>query len=128
MPAVEPRRRQRLAIRVKCVGLSIRGATKGRVVPMAKRIDVLELARGFSLLSDATRLGILKMLTGGPKNVTALCKGLGLKQPTISHHLGLLRMGRLVIGTRKGKSVVYVTDTASMKALAVGVSQLTPRG
>ena len=95
---------------------------------MAKRIDVLELARGFSLLSDATRLGILKMLPGGPKNVTALCKGLGLKQPTISHHLGLLRMGRLVIGTRKGKSVVYVTDTASMKALAVGVSQLTPRG
>jgi DNA-binding transcriptional ArsR family regulator len=95
---------------------------------MAKRIDLLELARGFSLLSDATRLGILKLLTAGPKNVTALCKGLGLKQPTISHHLGLLRMGRLVIGTRKGKSVVYVTDTASMKALAVGVSQLTPRG
>jgi hypothetical protein len=37
-------------------------------------------------------------------------------------------MGRLVIGTRKGKSVVYVTDTASMKDLAVGIAQLTPRG
>jgi ArsR family transcriptional regulator len=87
----------------------------------------MELARGFSLLSDATRLGILKLLVGSPKNVTALCKGLGLKQPTISHHLGLLRMGRLVIGTRKGKSVVYTTDAASMKELSVGVSKLTPR-
>ena len=94
---------------------------------MAKRIDLSELARGFSLLSDATRLGILKLLTGGPKNVTALCKGLGLKQPTISHHLGLLRMGRLVIGNRKGKSVVYVTDAGSMKDLGIGVGQLTPK-
>ena len=94
---------------------------------MARKVDLLELARGFSLLSDATRLGILKLLTGGPKNVTALCRSLGLKQPTISHHLGLLRMGRLVIGTRKGKSVVYVTDVDSMKELAVGISQLTPK-
>jgi len=93
---------------------------------MATKTGLLELARGFSLLSDATRLGILKLLTGGPRNVTALCKGLGLKQPTISHHLGLLRMGRLVIGSRKGKSVVYVTDKASMKDLAVGISKLTP--
>jgi ArsR family transcriptional regulator len=93
---------------------------------MATKKNLLELARGFSLLSDATRLGILKLLTGGPKNVTALCKGLRLKQPTVSHHLGLLRMGRLVIGSRKGKSVVYVTDKASMKDLAVGIAKLTP--
>jgi hypothetical protein len=44
-----------------------------------------------------------------------------------SHHLGLLRMGCLVIGTRKGKSVIYVCDAASMKALAVGIKKLTPR-
>ena len=74
-----------------------------------------------------SRLGILKMLTTGPKNVTALCKGVGQKQPTISHHLGLLKMGRLVTGTRKGKSVIYVCDAAAMKALAVGLAKLTPR-
>ena len=67
------------------------------------------------------------MLTTGPKNVTALCKGLHQKQPSVSHHLGLLRMGRLVIGTRKGKSVIYVCDAAAMKALAVGIKKLTPR-
>jgi DNA-binding transcriptional ArsR family regulator len=94
---------------------------------MAKRIELAEWARGFAMLADPTRLGILKILSAGPKNVTTLCNTLGLKQPTVSHHLGLLRMGRLVIGTRQGKSVVYVTDGASLKDLAVAIGKLTPR-
>lgn len=85
-----------------------------------------EWARGFSLLSDPTRLGILQELSGGPKNVTALCKALGLKQPTISHHLGLLRMGRLVTGTRAGKSVIYEAEKSNMKDLAGALDKLTP--
>ncbi|HUU90122.1 MAG TPA: metalloregulator ArsR/SmtB family transcription factor [Phycisphaerae bacterium] len=84
-------------------------------------------AQGFGLLSDPTRLGILSLLAKGPKNVTALCKALGLKQPTVSHHLGLLRMGRLVINTRQGKSVVYSTDKANLKALASALAKLMPK-
>ena len=94
---------------------------------MAQRSEVSDLAFGYGLLSDQTRLGILKMLAAGQKNVTALCKGLGLKQPTISHHLGLLRMGRLVIGTRKGKSVIYTVDTAQMKTLGAALAKLTKK-
>ena len=94
---------------------------------MAKTSVLRDLAAGFGLLSDPNRLGILKMLAGGPKNVTALCDGLRQKQPTISHHLGLLRMGRLVIGTRKGKSVVYASDPAALKDLGVAIGKLTPR-
>jgi len=94
---------------------------------MARGTELNDLARGFALLSDATRLGILRALTAGPKNVTALCKAVGQKQPTTSHHLGLLRMGRLVQGTRKGKSVLCVIDRANMKALAAGLAKLTPR-
>jgi ArsR family transcriptional regulator len=90
------------------------------------KADLQEWARGFALLSDPTRLGILAMLADGAKNVTALCDALKLKQPTISHHLGLLRMGRVVVGTRMGKSVVYEADKATMKALSVALSQLTP--
>jgi DNA-binding transcriptional ArsR family regulator len=84
-------------------------------------------SRMFGLLSDATRLRLLKMLSAGPKNVTALCELLGLKQPTISYHIGLLRMGRLVIGTRKGKSMAYTTNSAALKELAAGIGNLTPR-
>ncbi len=94
---------------------------------MTKASELRDLSAGFGLLSDPTRLGILKMLAAGPKNVTALCDGLGLKQPTVSHHLGLLRMGRLVIGTRKGKSVVYVTDASALKTLGAATAKLTPK-
>jgi DNA-binding transcriptional ArsR family regulator len=84
-------------------------------------------AQGFGLLSDPTRLGILALLAKGPKNVTALCKALGSKQPMVSHHLGLLRMGRLVVGTRKGKVVEYSTDKANLKALASALGKLMPK-
>ena len=94
---------------------------------MARSSGLYELACGFGLLSDATRLGILKMLKAGPKNVTALCKALPVKPPMVSHHLGLLRMGRLVIGTHKGTSVIYACNAAAMKALAAGLAKLTPR-
>ena len=96
---------------------------------MAKQreVEIRDQAQGFGLLSDPTRLGILSLLAKGPKNVTALCKALGLKQPTVSHHLGLLRMGRLVINTRQGKSVVYTTDKANLKALASAVGRLMPK-
>ena len=94
---------------------------------MAGKSDVRDQAQGFGLLSDPTRLGILSQLAKGPKNVTALCKALGLKQPTVSHHLGLLRMGRLVINTRQGKSVVYTTDKANLKALASALGKMMPK-
>jgi len=95
-------------------------------ISVAEKAELKEWARGFGLLSDPTRLGVLKTLAGGPQNVTALCKALGLKQPTVSHHLGLLRMGRLVIGTRMGKSVVYNTDKKNLKELASAIAKLMP--
>jgi ArsR family transcriptional regulator len=104
----------------------------GKESAMAKRksttkADLKEWARGFSLLSDVTRLGILSELSKSPRNVTAMCKALKLKQPTISHHLGLLRMGRLVNGERQGKSVVYTADKKALKELATAIGKLTPK-
>jgi DNA-binding transcriptional ArsR family regulator len=94
---------------------------------MAAASALRNLAAGFGQLSDPTRLGILKMLSAGPKSVTALCDGLGIKQPMASHHLGLLRIGRMVVGTRKGKSVVYTADAESLKELAAAIAKLMPR-
>jgi ArsR family transcriptional regulator len=90
------------------------------------KAQLREWARDFKLLGDPTRLGILAELAGGPQNVTSLCKALKLKQPTISHHLGLLRMGRLVNSTRKGKSVEYSADKSNLKAMATALGKLTP--
>jgi ArsR family transcriptional regulator len=58
-------------------------------------------------LSDPTRLRLLAILQEGEQSVTALCDELQLAQPTVSHHLGRLRMARLVANRRAGKQVFY---------------------
>jgi len=86
-----------------------------------------DLAQGFGLLSDATRLGIIAELKKGPTNVTPLCKALKAKQPIVSHHLGLLRMGRLVEARRQGRSVTYTVNKAALKDLAAALAKVTPK-
>src|SRR3954452_7379972 len=69
--------------------------------------ELEQLAGVFRLLSDETRLKIIMLLTDGERNVTSLCEQLGLPQPTVSHHLGLLRMSNLIANRRNGKQVFY---------------------
>jgi len=69
--------------------------------------DLEQLTALFRLLSDKTRLNILLLLAEGERNVTSLCEGLGLPQPTVSHHLGLLRMNNVIASRRHGKQVFY---------------------
>jgi DNA-binding transcriptional ArsR family regulator len=70
----------------------------------------------FKLLSDKTRLQIVMLLAGGERNVTSLCEELKLPQPTVSHHLGLLRMNRVIVNKRNGKQVIYALDTGGGRA------------
>jgi ArsR family transcriptional regulator, zinc-responsive transcriptional repressor len=68
------------------------------------------LADLFKLLSDRTRLRILTLLARGERNVSSLCDELKLPQPTVSHHLGLLRMQNIIVNRRNGKQVFYGLD------------------
>jgi DNA-binding transcriptional ArsR family regulator len=72
--------------------------------------DLDQLTSLFRLLSDKTRLQILMFLAAKDTNVTQLCEALNLPQPTVSHHLGLLRMSNLVGHRRDGKQVIYGLD------------------
>jgi DNA-binding transcriptional ArsR family regulator len=76
-------------------------------VPAATDQDLDQLANLFQLLSDKTRLRILILLADGENNVTKLCQKLGLPQPTVSHHLGLLRIHNVIGNRRNGKQVFY---------------------
>lgn len=78
--------------------------------------SLTNLCQLFRLLSDKTRLQIVMLLAGGERNVTSLCEELNLPQPTVSHHLGLLRMNRVIINKRQGKQVIYALDNAGGKA------------
>jgi DNA-binding transcriptional ArsR family regulator len=74
---------------------------------MALDQDLDQLVSLFRLLSDRTRLNVLLSLARGERNVTSLCEELGLPQPTVSHHLGLLRGNNMISNRRKGKQVFY---------------------
>lgn len=80
--------------------------------------DLEQLTSLFRLLSDKTRLNILLSLATGERNVTSLCEGLRLPQPTVSHHLGLLRVNNIIANRRVGKQVFY--------ALHGAVTQMQP--
>lgn len=69
--------------------------------------DVDRIASLCRLLSDQTRLKILLLLASGQRNVTRLCQETGLVQPTVSHHLGLLRTHNLILSRRSGKQIIY---------------------
>jgi DNA-binding transcriptional ArsR family regulator len=78
----------------------------------------------FRLLSDKTRLNILLLLASGERNVSSLCGELSLPQPTVSHHLGLLRMSNLISNRRSGKQVFYELDSR-VDAAGEGANSLT---
>jgi DNA-binding transcriptional ArsR family regulator len=101
---------------------------------MVKRIvgatdqDLEQLTSLFRLLSDKTRLNILFLLGQGEKNVTALCEELKLPQPTVSHHLGLLRMSNVIANRRNGKQVYYSLNgklDAAASAIDVDLQNFT---
>jgi ArsR family transcriptional regulator len=73
--------------------------------------EVTALSRLFGLLGDPTRVRIMLLLCRGELNVSRLCQVLGLPQPTVSHHLGLLRRGGLLTTRREGKSIHYALDS-----------------
>jgi ArsR family transcriptional regulator, zinc-responsive transcriptional repressor len=75
--------------------------------PTVSDQDLEQLTALFRLLSDKTRLNVLMLLAHGERNVSSLCDQLGLPQPTVSHHLGLLRMNNVIGSRRAGKQVFY---------------------
>ncbi len=85
----------------------------------------------FRTLSDKTRLNILMLLLQGERNVTSLCDELSLPQPTVSHHLGLLRMQNLISNRRNGKQVFYGLNghvhAADGQGLQINVNQYNLR-
>jgi len=79
--------------------------------------DLEPLLTLFRILSDRTRLNLLMILARGERNVSSLCDELRLPQPTVSHHLGLLRRSNLITSHRDGRQVFYQLK-AGLEALS----------
>lgn len=73
------------------------------------------------VVSDATRLQILSLIAAsedGRARVTELTAVLGLRQPTVSHHLKLLAEAGVVQREPQGRDVWYEIVPSRIDAIA----------
>ncbi len=70
-------------------------------------IPCCDLDDCFKALADATRQGILSLLQKQDLCVGELGEHFTINQPTLSHHLAVLRRANLVSSQRCGRQMVY---------------------
>jgi len=77
-------------------------------------------------LADPKRILLLYAMADGPRRVTDLVEALGFPQPTVSHHLKILRERGLVTTVREGTAIYYsLTDRRVIQALDLMRAVLT---
>ena len=82
--------------------------------------EIRQAADLLKQVSDPTRLQVLMLLTEKERNVSELCSDLGTQsQPAVSHHLALLRHGRLIEPRRSGKHNYYYLTEAGRELAQV---------
>jgi DNA-binding transcriptional ArsR family regulator len=71
-------------------------------------------------IGDPKRLTLLYLVAQRPHNVTELTEALGVAQPTVSHHLRILRERGLVLAERDGTSIYYaLADSRLLEAIEI---------
>jgi ArsR family transcriptional regulator len=82
--------------------------------------DAAELAAGFHALADPVRLRLLSMIAAGGLTGACVCdlvEPSGRSQPTVSHHLKILREAGLVTSEKRGTWAWYFVQPARVAAL-----------
>lgn len=72
--------------------------------------DANELARSFAALADPVRLRLFSLIASAPSGELCACdlvEPVGRSQPTVSHHLKVLREAGLVTHDKRGTWVFY---------------------
>lgn len=84
---------------------------------LSNRVAAAQASTLLKALANEDRLLILCQLVRGEKNVGELERLLGIRQPTLSQQLTVLREEKLVSTERKGKFIYY--RLASQEALEI---------
>jgi DNA-binding transcriptional ArsR family regulator len=82
------------------------------------KINTVEFGKA---LADETRQKIMKLVCCQQLSVNQIVAALDVAQPTVSHHLNILKNAGLVDVERRGKQVLY---TLNQERLANGCCQV----
>lgn len=78
-------------------------------------VRLRQAERLFGAIGESNRMKILLLLSKREMCVCELEAALGMPQPTVSHHLGVLEQAGLLKRSKKGRWVIY--DIANSPAL-----------
>ncbi len=97
--------------------------------PLAES-DRTNLVAVLKALGDATRLEIFRLIAAqdAPICVCDVVDRFDLRQPTISHHLKVLREAGLVSTSRQGIWAYYAVDDEGLAFLRDSLQQIVPEG
>jgi ArsR family transcriptional regulator, arsenate/arsenite/antimonite-responsive transcriptional repressor len=70
----------------------------------------MEMNELFKALSDPTRRRILQLLRKKDLTSTEIMKEIKISQPTLSHHLDILKRAKLIVGEREGQYIRFSLD------------------
>ncbi|WP_080697219.1 ArsR/SmtB family transcription factor [Mycobacterium asiaticum] len=73
----------------------------------------------FRMLADATRVQVLWSLASHEMSVNELAEHVGKPAPSVSQHLGKLRMARLVRTRRDGTTIFYSLENDHVRQLVI---------
>jgi ArsR family transcriptional regulator len=82
--------------------------------------DAAELAAGFKVLSDPTRLLLLSLIASAPLGEMCACDLVvptGKSQPTVSHHLTILTDAGLLVREQRGRWAHFSVDPERVAVL-----------
>lgn len=82
--------------------------------------DAERLAAALRVIADPARLRLLSLIQAQPDHEACVCnltEPLGLTQPTVSHHLKVLRDAGLVEREQRGSWAYYRTASDQLKLL-----------
>lgn len=88
--------------------------------------EARNLAELLQTLGDPNRLQILSALESACISVTAIAESTGLRQPSVSHHLRILRDRGLVIAERRGGFVYYCLTNEGLHTALDALRSLAP--
>ena len=82
--------------------------------------DADNLSHGFAALADPVRLKLFSLIAASVDAETCACslvKPTGRSQPTVSHHLKVLREAGLITGTKRGTWIWYRVNRDRLRVL-----------
>ncbi|MEK7777735.1 MAG: metalloregulator ArsR/SmtB family transcription factor [Chloroflexota bacterium] len=109
------------------IQVGLRASTRKATVPGLSLVHAEELAMMFRALADVTRVQIASLLLAAGESGLCVCDIVArfpLGQPTISHHLKVLKDADLVCTRKKGLWVYYSANKQALSRLGIALPLL----